>query len=117
MHPFCDAERTLTRGQIACILSGAFFNLNGNADHFTFADELGNVGVPGKFDCYIRYFEYVRQQGIDSDWFNKECVTILRRSLKPTDLSMFEYKNLVYHSYMLYIIHILFVYFRFYITG
>eukprot|EP01084_Bolivina_argentea_P165680 287802_1 len=80
----CNKKVTLTRGQIASLLAACFFSLI--AEHCSFACELNTAGFKGKFNCWIHYFEYVRMKGIESDWFNKETVTVYRRCMSVEQL-------------------------------
>eukprot|EP01083_Nonionella_stella_P046194 123680_1 len=91
MIPKIDKVISLKRKQIASILAGCFFDLV--EEHCRFGHELSSCGVPGKFDSYMHYFEYVRQKGLDSDWAEEEVI-IYRRCLQPKNCHFLEHKAL-----------------------
>eukprot|EP00484_Ammonia_sp_Unknown_P013105 CAMPEP_0197078180 /NCGR_PEP_ID=MMETSP1384-20130603/212988_1 /TAXON_ID=29189 /ORGANISM="Ammonia sp." /LENGTH=565 /DNA_ID=CAMNT_0042517045 /DNA_START=77 /DNA_END=1777 /DNA_ORIENTATION=- len=93
MAPLSDSQVELTRGQIASILACCWFGIP-LYEHCTFAYELHRGGQPAKLEMWVRYFDYVRQKGMDSDWFNKEKVTVYRRCLTPQQCACLEYAQL-----------------------
>eukprot|EP01083_Nonionella_stella_P089622 250122_1 len=100
MNPGCNAQFEMTRGQIASILACCFFGIP-LYEHCSFQVELSSVGTPGKLECWVRYFDFVRQKTMDSDWFNKEKVTVWRRCLDAKECSCLEYKSLVHNETVL----------------
>merc|ERR1712032_1200648 len=100
INPYCNEMIDLARGQIASILACCFFGIKLFA-HCTFAGELCNVGTPGKMECWLRYFDFVRQKGMDCDWFNKETVTVWRRSLTAEQCACLEHDALIANDTLL----------------
>jgi len=93
LNPDSNGQCSLSRGQIASILSCCFFGVELYA-HCSFAVELSTVGTPGKMEMWVRYFDYVRRKGMESSWFNDEKVTVWRRSLTAEQCADLEHEAL-----------------------
>ena len=93
-NPMSNSLIEMTRGQIASILACCWFGIP-LYEHCSFHGELNSVGTPAKLEMFIRYFEFVRQKGINSNWFKNEKVTIWRRCLNVKECQILEYKNLI----------------------
>eukprot|EP01084_Bolivina_argentea_P119216 211398_1 len=94
LNPKCNAKVSLTRGQVASILACCWFGIE-LYEHCSFHGELNSVGTPGKLECWIRYFDFVRQKGMNSNWFNKENVTVWRKCMLTQQCELLEYTNLI----------------------
>eukprot|EP00485_Elphidium_margaritaceum_P001682 CAMPEP_0202691336 /NCGR_PEP_ID=MMETSP1385-20130828/6078_1 /ASSEMBLY_ACC=CAM_ASM_000861 /TAXON_ID=933848 /ORGANISM="Elphidium margaritaceum" /LENGTH=532 /DNA_ID=CAMNT_0049346727 /DNA_START=20 /DNA_END=1618 /DNA_ORIENTATION=- len=84
-----NARCELSRGQIASLLACCWFGLP-MYDLCTFQSELETDGTPAKLEMWIRYFDYVRQKGMHSDWFNRQKVTVWRRCLSAEQCAVLD---------------------------
>ena len=94
INPNSNDMIELTRGQIASILACCFLGIELYA-HCSFVTELQQIGTPAKMECWLRYFDFVRQKGIESDWFSKEKVTVWRRCLSAEQCACLKYNSLI----------------------
>jgi len=94
LGPDSNGQLSLSRGQIASILACCWFGV-GLYPHCSFSTELSVVGTPAKMEMWVRYFDFVRQKGMDSDWFNNEKVTVWRRCLTAEQCAGLEHEKLV----------------------
>eukprot|EP01084_Bolivina_argentea_P119215 211397_1 len=101
MTPNSNAIIELTRGQVSSLLACCWLGIPLYKE-CSFQRVLDYVpGQPAKLECFIRYFDIVRIKGINSEWFNKEKITIWRRCLLPQQLAILEHDNLLKNNSVL----------------